>query len=150
MNELEELYQQVIIDHSRQPHNFGVLAAAHCEQEGFNPLCGDRLTLYLELEQQAVKNVSFTGQGCAISIASASLMTDAIKGKTIKEAKHLFEQFHKLLTQTAPPCDSLDKLNILAGVRAFPMRVKCATLAWHTLKSVLENQTEIINEISAL
>lgn len=144
MNELRELYQQIIIDHSRHPHNFGQLDTANRTIDGFNPLCGDKLTLYLEVKNDCVENISFIGHGCAISTASASLMTDAIKGKTVAETKILFDQFHKLLTEKKFDV-SLGKLDILAGVCEFPTRIKCATLAWHALKSALENQPEPIS-----
>lgn len=144
MMDLRELYQEVIIDHSRHPRNFQVLSGANRHAEGFNPLCGDRLTLYLIVDQDIIKEVSFEGCGCAISTASASLMTEAVKGKTVTETQALFENFHQLLTKPDSPKD-LGKLQILAGVRQFPMRVKCATLAWHTLQAALENKEEPVS-----
>jgi len=138
MSELSELYQEVILDHNRRPHNFRVIDAATAKQEGFNPLCGDRLTLYVSLDGDVITDVAFQGSGCAISKASASLMTDAVKGKTVPEARALFEQFHDMITSNpdTPPAD-LGKLSVLAGVREFPTRIKCASLAWHTMKAAV-------------
>ena len=139
-----ELYQEIILDHNRRPRNFGALPGANRTAEGNNPLCGDRITLYVELLGDRIQNVSFEGAGCAISTASASLMTEALKGKTVEEARALFDLFHRLVTEgeTASGgigADALaDKLAVFSGVRAYPMRVKCATLAWHTLKSALD------------
>ncbi|WP_028387997.1 Fe-S cluster assembly sulfur transfer protein SufU [Legionella fairfieldensis] len=137
--DLRELYQEIIIDHNRNPRNHHVMTDATAQANGFNPLCGDKLTLYLKLEDNIVSDLSFVGCGCAISQASASLMTEALRGKTVSEAHELFERFHTMVT-----CDnegelfSLDKLTVLAGVRAYPARVKCATLAWHTLEAALK------------
>lgn len=139
MSNLHALYQEVIIDHSRKPRNFYVDAHATHHAEGYNPLCGDKLTLFLEIKNDIIENASFKGEGCAISTASASLMTEALKGKTILEAKQLFNQFHHLMT-TDNHVGDLGKLIILGGVREFPMRVKCATLAWHTLQAALRHQ----------
>jgi nitrogen fixation NifU-like protein len=145
-----ELYQEVILDHNRRPRNFGALPGANRTAEGNNPLCGDRLTVYLEVQGDRIQNVSFEGAGCAISTASASLMTEALKGKSVAEARRLFDGFHRLLTTGETPGGEptgghqigtdaeLDKLAVFSGVRAYPMRVKCATLAWHTLKSALD------------
>lgn len=144
LQNLRDLYQEVIIDHSRHPRNYCELATANHQAEGFNRLCGDQLTLYLDVDQNVIKNISFKGTGCAISTASASLMTECLKGKTQKEALDLFAAFHELLTAKQPSTDLpnlLGKLNVLAGVREFPARVKCATLAWHTLQAAL-NQNE--------
>ncbi|HEY8022254.1 MAG TPA: SUF system NifU family Fe-S cluster assembly protein [Thermoanaerobaculia bacterium] len=141
-----ELYQEVILDHNRRPRNFGALAGANRTAEGNNPLCGDRLTLYLELDGDRIENVSFEGAGCAISTASASLMTEALKGKTVAEARALFDVFHRLVTAGEAPGTGIgedaeiDKLAVFSGVREYPMRVKCATLAWHTLKAALEDR----------
>src|SRR5437879_3147402 len=133
MLDLRDLYQEVIIDHYRKPRNFHALGDANRKVEGFNPLCGDRLTLYLKLERGVIQDISFEGMGCAISTASASLMTEHLKGKTEQEAEALFQGFHRLVTQdSAAPGPDLGKLAVLAGVREFPARVKCATLAWHT------------------
>jgi nitrogen fixation protein NifU and related proteins len=136
--DLNDLYQEVILDHNRRPRNFHALADANHTAEGHNPLCGDRLTLYLKVQDGVVTDVSFEGAGCAISKASASLMTDAVKGKSVIEAEALFERFHRMVT-TPPeqPVEDLGKLSALAGVREFPVRVKCASLAWHTLKAAM-------------
>jgi nitrogen fixation protein NifU and related proteins len=139
--ELADLYQEVILDHNRRPRNFGELPSATRRAEGFNPLCGDRVTVFLELDGEVVKDVRFQGSGCAISKASASMMTESLKGKTRAEAESLFEVFHRLLTEDGarPDPESLGKLVVFSGVREFPVRVKCATLAWHTLRAALEN-----------
>jgi nitrogen fixation protein NifU and related proteins len=138
VSELTDLYQEVILDHNRRPHNFRVIDDASAKQEGYNPLCGDRLTLYLTLDGNVIKDASFQGQGCAISKASASLMTDAIKGKTVAEARDLFEHFHAMITSdTDTVAEDLGKLSVLAGVREFPTRIKCASLAWHTMKAAV-------------
>ena len=138
MSELNDLYQEVILDHNRRPHNFRVIDPASAKQEGYHPLCGDRLTLYLTLDGDVIKDVAFQGTGCAISKASASLMTDAVKGKTVSEARQLFEQFHSMITSDpGSPIAELGKLSVLAGVRDFPTRVKCASLAWHTMKAAV-------------
>jgi nitrogen fixation protein NifU and related proteins len=140
---LRELYQDIIIDHSRQPRNFGVLTAATFSKEGFNPLCGDKLTLYLQEEAGILVQLQFVGCGCAISLASASLMTEALRGKSRAEAEIIFNDFHHLVTAGQNPklSDKLGKLAVLGGVAEFPARVKCATLAWHTLKAALEHAT---------
>lgn len=141
MDDLRELYQEIIIDHGRSPRNFGVLSCPTCMQEGVNPLCGDRLTLYLQIEHDKIKAVRFSGQGCAISMASASLMTSEIQGKTLHDAQALFAVFHAALTvkdENRPVNEErLGKLTVLMGVKAYPARVKCATLAWHTLHAAL-------------
>ena len=139
MSELTDLYQEVILDHNRRPHNFRVIDGATAKQEGYNPLCGDRLTLYLKVEGDTIADVSFEGAGCAISKASASMMTDALKGRTVTEAGALFDRFHRMVT--TPPdqaVEDMGKLSSLAGVREFPVRVKCASLAWHTLKAAMK------------
>lgn len=141
MSELQELYQSLILDHNRNPRNFGPLEGADRHAEGFNPLCGDQVKVDVKLDGDRVADIKFTGNGCAISKASASLMTTAVKGKTLAEAEALFEGFHGLVTGTAVPEDpkkTLGKLAIFAGVAEFPVRVKCATLAWHTLKDALK------------
>ncbi len=140
MSTLADLYQEVILDHNKAPRNFGVLADANRSAVGHNPLCGDQLTLFVKLAGETIADVAFEGKGCAISKASASLMTEALKGKTTAEAEALFGKFHDLLT--GPPdvkadAKGLGKLAVFAGVREFPVRVKCATLAWHTLHSAL-------------
>lgn len=143
--ELRELYQEIIIDHNRNPRNHHVMDDATTQANGFNPLCGDKLTVYVKLEQGLVSDLSFVGCGCAISQASASLMTDALKGKTIEEAHQLFERFHTMLTtDDQEQWLSLDKLAVLAGVRAYPARVKCATLAWHTLEAALKKESSVV------
>ena len=141
MSELTDLYQEVILDHNRRPHNFRIIDNASAKQEGYNPLCGDRLTLYLTLDGDVIKDAAFQGQGCAISKASASLMTDAIKGKTIADARHLFEHFHAMITSdTDSVAEDLGKLSVFAGVREFPTRIKCASLAWHTMKAAVAHE----------
>jgi nitrogen fixation NifU-like protein len=136
--ELNDLYRDVILDHNRRPRNFGPLESADATAEGFNPLCGDRLTLRLNLADDTIRDIRFEGQGCAISTASASLMTEAVKGKTRGEALALFDRVHKLLTDDAAGAEDLGKLAALSGVREYPARVKCASLCWHTLASALE------------
>ena len=137
MSDLRELYQEVIFDHNRRPRNFGKLAHASSHADGHNPLCGDRLTLYLDVADGVIRDVSFEGSGCAISTASASLLTEALKGSTVERANLLFERFHQLVTGESEDTSGLGKLEVLAGVREFPARVKCATLAWHTLQRAL-------------
>jgi nitrogen fixation NifU-like protein len=146
MNDLRELYQEVIIDHNRSPRNYHPLTTANHKAEGFNPLCGDRLTLYLIVENNKIIDASFEGAGCAISTASASLMTEQIKNKSVEEADQIFQDFHVLVTQeNAPLTARLGKLSVLGGVREFPMRVKCATLAWHTLNAALHDETKVVS-----
>ena len=140
MSDLRELYQQVILDHNRKPRNFRAIEGAHREAEGFNPLCGDRITVYLALEGDTIADVSFRGEGCAISKASASLMTQHLKGKTLAEAKQVFDAFHSMVTGGAGAPEALGKLAVFRGVCEFPMRVKCATLAWHTLNAAIERK----------
>ena len=136
--DLKELYRDVILDHNKRPRNFGPLAPADASADGHNPLCGDRLTVYLQLDDGRVRDVHFDGKGCAISVASASLMTEAVKGKDRGEIARLFADVHATLTGTmAEPPASLGKLAALAGVREFPSRVKCASLCWHTLNAAL-------------
>jgi nitrogen fixation protein NifU and related proteins len=136
--EINDLYRDVILDHNRRPRNFGGLDPADASVEGFNPLCGDRLTVRLKLDDDKISDIRFEGQGCAISTASASLMTEAVKGRTRAEALQLFDRVHQLLTDdAAPPPDELGKLAALSGVREYPARVKCASLCWHTLASAL-------------
>ena len=142
MNELRELYQEVILDHSKRPRNLRGMPEANRHAVGHNPLCGDRATVYLLVEGDVVRDVSFEGAGCSISTASASMMTDALKGKTVAEAGALFERFHELVTadpsKAASASAELGKLAVFAGVHEFPMRVKCASLAWHTMKAALD------------
>jgi nitrogen fixation NifU-like protein len=142
MSELRDLYQEVILDHNKSPRNFKALASATHKADGHNPLCGDKLTVYVELAGDRIQNATFVGSGCAISTASASLMTESLKGKSVAEARALFDTMHDLLTAPEEPTDpGLGKLMVFSGVREFPMRVKCATLAWHTLKAALEDKT---------
>lgn len=136
---LRELYQEIIIDHGKKPRYFGKLPQANYCKAGHNPLCGDKLVLYIFERDGVVEDVRFEGSGCAISIASASLMIEAIKGKSIIEVNELFTQFHRLVTESREPEINLGKLVAFAGVSEFPIRVKCATLAWHTLKAALAN-----------
>ncbi len=140
MNDLRDIYQEVILDHYRKPRNFQALDTATQEAQGHNPLCGDRVSVYLVIEHGSVKDVTFQGAGCAISTASASLMTEAIKGKPIDEVHALFHRFHDMMTggEDGESTVDLGKLEALSGVRQIPIRVKCATLAWHTLKAALE------------
>ena len=145
MSELRELYQSVILDHNKKPRNFGELEHANRSADGYNPLCGDKLKVFIAVEGDTVRDVAFVGEGCAISTASASLMTQAIKGKTVAEVEALFEGFHELVTsdpRSEVDADGLGKLAVFGGVREFPMRVKCATLAWHTLRSALDQSGE--------
>ena len=140
---LRDLYQDVILDHNSHPRNFHPLKDACCQAEGFNPLCGDKLNLFLKMENDIITDASFVGQGCAISTASASLMTESLKGKTKAQAKNLFASVHHMLTSQEDNQDPhLGKLSVLSGVKAYPARVKCATLAWHTLLAALKNIKE--------
>jgi len=144
-SELQDLYQEVILDHNRRPRNFRALDAGR-KAEGFNPLCGDRLMVYLNVTDGVITDVSFQGSGCAISKASASLMTEAVKGKTVAETQALFERFQQMITGSADaPGASLGKLDVLAGVRQFPVRVKCASLAWHTLRAAVDAQDRVVS-----
>jgi len=146
MDDLRDLYQEVILDHNKSPRNFGPLKGATHQADGHNPLCGDLLHLSLTLDGDRVADVRFEGSGCAISTASASLMTEAIKGKSLEEAERLFEGFHELLTgdpsHAAEASEDLGKLAVFQGVREFPVRVKCATLSWHTLKAALDDKVQ--------
>ena len=142
MDELRDLYQATILDHNKKPRNFGTLEEADRQADGHNPLCGDKLTVYVTLEDDRVVDVAFEGAGCAISRASASLMTQSVKGKTLADAEQLFDGFHGMVTSdptAEAKTDGLGKLTVFAGVREFPMRVKCATLAWHTLRAALQD-----------
>jgi len=148
MSDLRELYQELIIDHSKRPRNFKVLETANRKLEGYNPLCGDKITLFLELEHDRVKSVSFQGSGCAISTASASVMTESVKGKTLAEVEALFEVFHQMVMGKPPAAGNvpeLGKLAVFSGVSEFPARVKCATLAWHTLHAALQGTGETVS-----
>jgi nitrogen fixation NifU-like protein len=147
MSDLRDLYQEVILDHNRRPRNFHAIADASQTAEGYNPVCGDRLMLYVKVSGDVITDVSFEGAGCAISKASASMMTDAVKGHTIAEANALFDRFHRMVT--TPPeqaVEDMGKLSSLAGVREFPVRVKCASLAWHTLKAAMAKQPRVSTE----
>ena len=152
---LRELYQEVILDHGKHPRNHRHPAAANREARGYNPLCGDQVTIYLETDAEGrIADVAFEGHGCAISIASASLMTEVLRGKTEAEARSLFQAFHRLCTEEAfsldeagvADSDALERLQVLAGVRAFPVRVKCATLAWHAMTSALDGEAQTTTE----
>lgn len=149
MNELQELYREVILDHNRQPRNFGELENADRVVEGVNPLCGDRMTLYVNLDGEHVRDIRFTGTGCAISVASSSLMTEKAKGNSIDELRTLFGRVHEMLTGNGTGADvdidELDKLAALSGVRAYPTRVKCATLAWHALIGAISGSQDRIS-----
>ncbi len=147
IDELRELYQEVILDHGRRPRNFGHPKAANRRARGNNPLCGDIMDIYLNVEDGVVRDVGFEGRGCAISIASASLMSEMIKGKTADEVRALFERFRRLVTDDDADADlgDLEKLTVFAGVREFPVRVKCATLAWHTLTAALDGKREEVS-----
>ncbi|HEY3780818.1 MAG TPA: SUF system NifU family Fe-S cluster assembly protein [Fimbriimonadaceae bacterium] len=138
MNEIRELYQEVILDHNRRPRNFGPLPEATSQAEGYNPLCGDKVSVFVSLQGDFIKDIHFTGSGCAISQASASLMTEAVKGKSIAEAKEILESFHQMVTDEKCANCKAEELEVLAGVKEYPIRIKCATLAWHTLASALE------------
>jgi len=146
-DDLRDLYQEVIFDHNRNPRNFRVMENADREVEGFNPLCGDRLTLFLKMDGDVITDASFQGSGCAISTASVSLMTEIVKGKTEAEAETLFTQFHEMTTgkEENVNLEAIGKLAVLAGVREYPARVKCATLAWHTLDAALKNEANSIS-----
>ena len=149
MSELSELYQQVILDHNKKPRNFRKLESANYQAEGYNPLCGDQLTVYINLEDDLVADVGFEGSGCAISKASASMMTQAVKGKSKEHAENLFKEFHSMVTgelDEETEDNSLGNLKIFAGVREFPVRVKCATLPWHTLQAALNKEDKISTE----
>lgn len=144
---LNDLYQEVILDHNRRPRNFRRLERPTHEAEGYNPLCGDKVSVFLKVDAGTIAEVGFEGSGCAISKASASLMTDRVKGCTVEEAKDLFTRFQRMVTTpTDEPVEDLGKLSVLAGVREFPIRVKCASLAWHTLKAALDRQQRISTE----
>ena len=139
--ELRELYQEVILDHGKNPRNFGVLEQYTCTAEGNNPMCGDQLTVYIDIKNDVVSDVSYRARGCAISIASASIMSSMIKGRTIEEVHILFDKFHKLCTgQEVEEDDDTEKLQVLSGVSEFPTRVKCATMSWHAVDSAIKSK----------
>ena len=147
MDELRDLYQEVILDHNKQPRNFRAIQDANRRAEGYNPLCGDHFHVYLKLAGDKIDDLSFEGSGCAISKASGSMMTQSLKGKTKEEAEALFEKFHQMLTGRPhdPVPEGLGKLAVFSGVCEFPSRVKCASLAWHTLRSALAGKDETVN-----
>jgi nitrogen fixation NifU-like protein len=147
MDDMRELYQETILDHHKRPRNFGKLAGAR-SSEGYNPLCGDRITVYVLLDGDVIKDIAFEGSGCAICTASASVMTETLKGKPTEEAERLFGQFHDLVTgdpSETPNTEGLGKIAVFFGVREFPVRIKCATLAWHTLRAALEGKAESVS-----
>jgi len=146
LDQIRDLYQEVVFDHNRNPRNFRVMEDATRKIEGFNPLCGDRITLYVKVNGDVIEDVSFQGAGCAISTASASLMTEIVRGQTEAQAHHLFELFHRITTgqEEDANLEALGKLAVLAGVRAYPARVKCATLAWHSLEAALKRDAETV------
>jgi nitrogen fixation NifU-like protein len=144
-DQLRELYQQVILDHNKNPRNFKELPNATRKVDGYNPLCGDHYTVFVELDGDTIKDISFTGNGCAISKSSASVMTSTVKGKRTEEAQQMFDRFHKLVTGESKPDDGLGRLAAFSGVSEFPARVKCATLAWHTLHSALQGEQEVVS-----
>ena len=152
-DDLRELYQEVILDHGKNPRNFRQPEGANCEAQGNNPLCGDRLTVYLEVENRKfIRDAAFEGRGCAISMASASMMTEIVRGKTVSQVQNLFDKFHNLCTgegeETSPHefADDMDKLRVMSGVRQFPMRVKCATLSWHIMNAAMNGDHEASTE----
>jgi nitrogen fixation protein NifU and related proteins len=147
MSDLSDLYQEVILDHNKRPRNFRRIEPASHHADGHNPLCGDKLSLFMQVAGGVVTDIAFQGSGCAISKASASLMTDSVKGRGVAEVRELFERFHRMVTTPIDqPVEDLGKLSVLAGVRQFPVRVKCASLAWHTLKAALDRQAETTTE----
>ena len=147
MTDLQDLYQELILDHGRRPRNFKALEGATRSAEGYNPLCGDKVKVYVKMDGDIVRDVSFEGAGCAISTASASIMTETLKGKTRAQAEQLFQTFHDLVTGQKAQLDSPDlgKLAVFSGVSEFPIRVKCATLSWHTLRAALDGEDEVIS-----
>jgi nitrogen fixation NifU-like protein len=148
MADLRELYQDVILEHSKAPRNFRELAGANRQAQGFNPLCGDRFTVYLDIDGDSIRDISFQGSGCAISKASASMMTQSLKGKTKAEAEKLFDRFHGMVTGrelARGEQAELGKLTVFSGVSEFPVRVKCATLAWHTLQAALDGKQDAVS-----
>ena len=149
MSDLKQLYQEIILDHNKNPRNFGKIPDPTHKAEGYNPLCGDRYTVYLQVKDGKIVNVGFDGAGCAISKSSASLMTSCLKGSTLEEAQQVFDNFHRMLTEDTNPEElpgKLCKIVALQGVKAFPTRIKCATLVWHTMKSALDGKVEATTE----
>ena len=148
MSDLSDLYQEVILDHNRRPRNYGRPEASNRRSEGYNPLCGDHITLYVYVDDGTLRDVRFEGSGCAVSKASASMMTEALKGKSLEDAEILFQSFHRLVTgcpELGGKGPALGKLSVFSGVSEFPMRVKCATLAWHTMRAALEGRPEAVS-----
>ena len=147
MTDLQDLYQELILDHGRRPRNFRALDGATRSAEGYNPLCGDKVKIYVKMDGDIVKDISFEGAGCAISTASASIMTETLKGKTRAEAEELFQTFHNLVTGRQAQLDApeLGKLSVFSGVSEFPIRVKCATLSWHTMRAAMNGEGEVIS-----
>jgi|SRR5579864_1879746 len=145
MSELRDLYQEVILEHSKHPRNFRALESANHKAEGFNPLCGDRFTVYVDVKDGAIHDITFQGSGCAISKASASMMTQTLKGKSSSEAELMFTKFHDLVTGHSVAGKDLGKLSVFSGVSEFPLRVKCATLAWHALRAALAGKQEAVS-----
>jgi len=152
MSDLRDLYQEVILDHNRHPRNFGTLESANHDADGFNPLCGDKIHVYLDVEDDRIRDIRFEGSGCAISTASASVMTETLKGKTLSEARRLFQAFHDLVTGKGDADDTHDgkdaalgKLAVFSGVSEFPVRVKCATLCWHTTQAALDEKPDAVS-----
>jgi nitrogen fixation NifU-like protein len=151
MSDLDELYQEVILDHQRHPRNYARVPNANRRAEGSNPLCGDHVTVYLDLDHGVIRNIGFEGEGCAIAKASASMMTSAVKGKTVAEASEIFRRFHQMVMGGKDPCfdiESLGKLAAFSGVSAFPIRVKCASLAWHTLKAAMQAPGSMADKVT--
>jgi nitrogen fixation protein NifU and related proteins len=145
VRELRDLYQEVILEHSKKPRNYGLLESANHKAEGYNPLCGDHYTIFLNLEDGKISDIAFQGAGCAISKASASMMTQAVKGKSPADAEALFTRFHDLVTGQGGDADSLGKLAVFAGVSEYPLRVKCATLAWHAMRAALKGEEQAVS-----
>jgi nitrogen fixation NifU-like protein len=139
MNDLRDLYQEVILDHNKRPRNFRIIPQPTHKADGINPLCGDRVSVYLDIQEGVIKDIAFQGAGCAISSASASLMTELLKGKDVNEVEYLFNSFHSVVTTDCDCPKGLGKLRVLAGIRDYPSRVKCATLAWHAMRTALES-----------
>jgi nitrogen fixation NifU-like protein len=146
MSDLSDLYQEILLEHNSKPHNFRKLDDATVSAEGYNPLCGDQYTLYLKMNDDVIADIGFQGAGCAISKASASMLTQRVKGMTVKEAEEVFSQFHKMLTERGAEVDYdiLEDLELLSGVAAYPTRIKCAILVWHTLHSALEGKGDVV------
>jgi nitrogen fixation protein NifU and related proteins len=147
MSDLRDLYQEVILDHHKRPRNFHKLEHANRQADGYNPLCGDKLSVYIQLENGIVKDIAFVGAGCAISTASASMMTESLKGKPESEAREIFDRFHQLVTNhsdSPPDAATMGKLAVFSGVREYPVRVKCATLAWHTMRAALDQNPDAV------